>query len=75
MALGAAAPEIPFTSSITLRTFSAISSAFEPGAWKMPMPTAGLLSSSDSYTHHRNGPVLLSVGLRMFGFSASTSSQ
>ncbi len=37
--------------------------------------SAGLLSSNDSYNHQRNGPVLLRVGLIMFGFSANTSSQ
>ena len=30
---------------------------------------------SDSWRHQRNGPVLFRVGLRMFGFSASTSCQ
>ena len=35
----------------------------------------GLLSRNDSKIHQRNGPVLLSVGLMMFGFSASTSCQ
>ena len=36
-----------FNSSIVLRTVDESCSAFDPGAWKMPMPTASLLLSSE----------------------------
>ncbi len=36
-----------FISAIVARTSSEIARAFEPGAWKMPIATAGLLSSSE----------------------------
>lgn len=32
---------------MVLRTFAEMSSAFEPGAWNTPMPTAGSLFSSE----------------------------
>ena len=36
-----------FNSSMVLRTVVESCSAFEPGAWKMPMPTASLLLSRE----------------------------
>jgi hypothetical protein len=36
-----------FSSAIVARTSSEMLSAFEPGAWKMPMATASLLSRSE----------------------------
>ena len=36
-----------FSSAIAARTPSEIASAFEPGAWKMPIATADWLSSSE----------------------------
>jgi hypothetical protein len=36
-----------FSSSIVARTAAEICSAFDPGAWNTPVPTAGLLSSRE----------------------------
>jgi hypothetical protein len=61
----------------------ATSGSTGPPKWVLPpimtssvtIRSIGLRSRNDSWIQKRNGPVLLSVGLTRFGFSASTSCQ